>query len=173
MANDIYMVITDQSDATLVGESQQSVYDPYLERNVKNPVLLRGFDGDTQNAITLGSTGGGAGKIVFNPFSVSKTVDRISQALFLAEALGTAFKYVDVLVVRAGGTATSVVKPYLSYRLGTVLVSEISTSIEEESNESVSFVFGQLQIGYQVTNANGSLQPFQPVGWDRLRNIRM
>ena len=39
--------------------------------------------------------------------------------------------------------------------------------------ENITFVFGQFQIGYQAQKPDGTYLPFLPVGWDRIRNVRI
>lgn len=171
----IYMVITDQNNNALTGEAQVTVTDPYLGRNVVNPVEIQDLSDEFENTYTFGTGGSGAGKVQFDPLTVSKVVDKVSQNLFAAVAAGTVLKYVDLLVVKpgqAGGTA--VLKPYLSVRLGTVVISDLRHSADEEqAREDVTFIFGQYQIGYQQQKADGTYTAFAPVGWDRIRNVRI
>lgn len=177
MAIDTYMVITDGQGQVLAGEAQTTVYDPYSKKNVANPIEIAEWDGSTENTVTIGSTGGGGtgtGKVVFNPFTIVKSVDKTSQALFIAQAKGTLLKSVDLLLVKSSPDGGPAAKPFLAYRLGTVGVSEIATSHDEESpREQISFVFGQFQIGYTVQKPDGTYANFAPVGWDRVTNTQI
>lgn len=175
MPTTTYMVITDQTGAIVPGESTASVRNPYTNSAVAFPVELSDWSGSTENAIVVGG-GGGSGKIVFNPFTITKKIDKTSQTLFLTQATGRLLRFVDILVVKtnADGSAPRGNEPFLAYRLGTVGISEISSSSDDESpRESVSFVFGQFQIGYRIQKADGSLTAFAPAGWDRVRNVQI
>lgn len=176
MPNATYLVITDQTGALVPGESTATVRNPYTDATVAFPVDISDFSGSTENAIVVGGGGGGSGKIVFNPFTITKKVDKASQTLFINHATGRLLRFVDILVVKSNpdGSTPRAGRPFLSYRLGTVGISEIVSSSDDEApRESVSFVFGQLQIGYQVQKADGSFSAFAPVGWDRVRNVQI
>lgn len=85
----IYMVISDQNNNVLTGEAQVTVTDPYLQRNVVNPVEVLDLTDQFENTYSFSPTGGsGAGKVQFDPLSVTKVVDKVSQTLFAAVAAG-------------------------------------------------------------------------------------
>lgn len=177
MATSIYMIVTDQSGAVLVGETQQPIVNPFTKTTVKTPVEVADLAGQTEIPLNIGSQGGGtgAGKVVFDPWTVSRRPDKLSETFFLAHASGIAWRFVDFLIVQQTGQSPGPsLQPHLSYRLGTVGISQIVTSADGDSVvERASFVFGQLQIGYQVQNADGTLGAFAPVGWDRVRNVKI
>lgn len=176
MAIDIYLVISDERGVTLQGESPSPVYNPYTKATVAKPTEIASVDGMTEQtySFTSGGTGTGGGKVVFDPFVIDKPVDNISQTTFLAHASGVAWKFVDILFVGPGPDGGPASKPFLSYRFGTVGISQIeTTSTDESPRERVSLVFGTFQIGYQLYKADGSLSAFAPVGWDRIRNIKI
>ncbi len=119
-----------------------------------------------ENPTTIGSaTGGaGAGKVKFNEFTIKKTVDAASPALFKACASGVHYKTVTLTVRKAGATS-----PYLTYTFGTVFISAVNFASpvpgDPQPMDAITMVYGTLT----VTEAPTSGSPVT-AGWDQITN---
>jgi type VI protein secretion system component Hcp len=57
--------------------------------------------------VGAGSNGAGAGKVTFNPFTITRKVDQASPALFQAAASGVHFQSATIFVLPPAGTAAT------------------------------------------------------------------
>ena len=119
MAIDGYMFFKDYNDAFLVSESQvklvdnaecKDLMDPFKEaygstkginRSVdknKNGTLfeIEDYSFDIEQTLNIGSqsTGAGAGRVTFNPFSITRKIDCASPMFFQISCSGTPFQKV-------------------------------------------------------------------------------
>jgi len=131
------------------------------------------FSFDIEQTLNIGSqsTGAGAGKVTFNPFSITRKIDKSSPVFFQMACSGTAFKQV-VLGLRksAGGSTTG--KFYLCFCFKLVAVKTISWSYDDESpKETVTFEYGGLQVHYTPQKPSGEMAtPIVKGGWNRVKN---
>jgi type VI protein secretion system component Hcp len=173
-----YVVFIPSSGVPLAGESTAArVDDPFLAAaSVPTAGALfeiEDWSTDLEQTLNIGSqsTGAGAGKVVFNPFSITRKVDQASPQLFHAACSGTPFQFVDLLVVKPGPADGQV---YLAFRFGLVAVKTIAwTSADDVPAEAVTFEYGSVTIGYQPQSPDGRLVPMVFQGWDRVRNVGM
>jgi type VI protein secretion system component Hcp len=183
MAIDTYTVFHPYDAAALTGSSQISfptpaTADPFPgggELTGRSFFPISGWSNNVEQTLNIGSqsSGAGAGKITFEPFSITRTVDLISETLFTMCASGTAFQYVDLIQRRSIGTSGSAAT-FLAYRFGLVAVKSISWAYSTESpQETVAFEYGQLTIGFATQNPNGTYNQFVFAGWDRVKNVRI
>ncbi len=137
---------------------------------------IEDYSFDIEQTLNIGSqsSGAGAGKVTFNPFSITRKIDCASPILFNMACSGTAFQQV-ILALRksagagAGSTSSGVIFLRFDFRL--VAVKTISWSHDDESpKETVTFEYGAMVIRYCQQNANGTLQPVVPGGWNRVTN---
>jgi hypothetical protein len=63
-----------------------------VKPNVSNAAITTGFTPANSNTISSATSGGGAGKVRFNEFQVTKTVDKASPNLFKNTAKGEHIK---------------------------------------------------------------------------------
>ena len=135
---------------------------------------IEDFSFDIEQTLNIGSqsTGAGAGKVTFNPFSITRKIDRFSPRLFELACSGTPFQMVTLgLKKSAGGNTTGII--YLVFRFKLVAVKTISWSYDDESpKETVTFEYGGLQVFYSPQNPDGSLGSQIPGGWNRVKNIQ-
>ena len=114
---------------------------------------IKDFSFGVENPTTIGSaTGGaGAGKIKFNEFTIKKTSDSASPLFFLNAATGAHYDKVTIQMRKAGGDPQSAGKPFLIFKFGTVFTTKINWSGagDEGPEESITFVYGTLQVQYQ------------------------
>jgi len=131
---------------------------------------IKDFSFGVENPTTIGSaTGGaGAGKIKFNEFTITKSVDKASPVLFKSCAAGEHYKKVTLEMRKAGGDPQGAGTPFLKYSFSTVFTTKIDWSGpgDEGPEESITFVYGTLGIQYtdQKTGQNTSFE------WDQIEN---
>ncbi len=184
MAIDAYMYFTDYNDKFLTSESQVSDQVNASDINWKTYKFgdakganglfeVEDFSFDIEQTLNIGSqsTGAGAGKVTFNPFSITRKIDRSSPIFFNHACSGTPFKSVVLGMRKAGGGVASG-SIYLVFTFKLVAVKTISWSYDDESpKETVTFEYGGLFIRYNMQNANGSINstPYE-AGWNRVKN---
>ena len=134
---------------------------------------------DIEQTLNIGSqsSGAGAGKVTFNPFSITRKIDIASPLLFDMACSGTAFKQVILALRKSVGAgasgADSMVSGFIFLRFDFKLVAikTISWSHDDESpKETVTFEYGGLQIRYCQQNPDGTLNPVKIGGWSRVQN---
>jgi type VI secretion system secreted protein Hcp len=133
---------------------------------------------DIEQTLNIGSqtSGAGAGKVTFNPFSITRKIDQASPLLFQMACSGTAFKVVTLALRKGtgtgGGGASTSGMIFLRFDFKLVAVKTISWSHDDESpKETVTFEYGAMQINYAPQTASGTLKPAIPGGWNRVRNV--
>ena len=135
---------------------------------------IEDFSFDIEQTLNIGSqsSGAGAGKVTFNPFSITRKIDRFSPRLFEMACSGTPFKFVTLgLRKSAGGDQSGVI--FLVFLFKLVACKTISWSYDDESpKETVTFEYGGLQVHYSQQNPDGSLASPVPGGWNRVRNVK-
>ena len=136
------------------------------------------YEFDIEQTLNIGSQSGGAGagKITFNPFSITRAIDKASPTLFQMACSGTAFANVYLglrkSVGTGGGGSNATGAFFLRFDFKLVAVKTLSYSHDEVSpQEKVTFEYGALQMRYRPQDASGVLGPVNQVGWDRVRNI--
>jgi type VI secretion system secreted protein Hcp len=130
-----------------------------------------------------GGTGGGAGKVKFQDFHITKLVDKASPKLMVACASGQHFTNLLFTARRAGGTQAD----YWTMKLQNVLVSSYETNSGFDGSsggavasgdkygmpvESVSFNFGKIDITYNTQNPDGTKGAAIAGGWDLQQNVK-
>jgi len=158
---------------------------------MKQPVALtqgkifevEDFSFDIEQTLNIGSQskGAGAGKVTFNPFSITRKIDKASPIFFQMACSGTPFQWV-VLALRKssgapGGSTTGTDAPsgsiYLRFDFLLVAVKTISWSYDDESpKEEVTFEYGALQVRYSIQGADGIMASPIPGGWNRVTNTQ-
>jgi type VI secretion system secreted protein Hcp len=132
------------------GETTDATHKGWLE--------IKSFEFGAENPTTIGSVSGGAGagKVKFQPFKITKEVDKSSPAIFTACAAGAHFPTVFLGIRKAGGAQAD----YLKYAFRLVYVTSISWSGgggEEAPEETVEFVYGALGIKYLPQSSTGEM----------------
>ncbi len=181
MAIDSYMAFrTYTPDGWLDAESQVDIAtqsDDLKESQSKftagKVFEIKEYNFDIEQTLNIGSQskGAGAGRVVFNPFSITRSIDRASPILFGMACSGTPFKEV-LLGLRKGGGGQASGKFFMMYRFGLVAVKTVSYAHDDESpTETVTFEYGGLQMFYGMQKPNGSIdQSSIAGGWDRTTN---
>jgi type VI secretion system secreted protein Hcp len=189
MAIDGYMFFQGYDSKYLESESQVK-----LSQTVDSPELYKpfgdAFDGikkegrcglfeiedysfDIEQVLNIGSqsSGAGAGKVTFNPFSITRKIDCASPRFFQMACSGTPFQTVGLgLRKSAGGNASGIIFLVFTFKL--VAVKTISWAHDDESpKETVTFEYGGLHINYTQQHPDGKPYAPTPGGWNRVKNI--
>ena len=184
MAIDGYMYFLQYDDAYLKSESQvetkenkETTFTQFgFDKAAKAEGLfeIEDFSFDIEQTLNIGSqsTGAGAGRVVFNPFSITRKIDRSSPVLYEAACSGTPYKTV-ALGLRKGSGGKVSGQIFLIFVFKLVAVKTISWAYDDESpKETTTFEYGGLQVHYSRQKPNGELEPAIPGGWNRVKNVQ-
>ncbi len=146
--------------------------------NLANYIKLSSLQYDLEQTLNIGSqsTGAGAGKIVFNPIVITKTVDAISAVLMQYCAAGKLMNLEFIFVSGNGSSSTPTVRYKMQVTLAAVRTVAIS-SVPDCGNgcpgiaESYSFDYGQLIVQTYTQKATGEVVLGPKFGWDRVKNV--
>lgn len=172
-----YLPSESQVDTSDSQKNPEPLFQTFMTEAVSKPNQLfeiEDFSFDIEQTLNIGSStsGAGAGKVTFNPFSITRKIDRSSPTLFKMSCSGTPFEEVALgLRKSSGGTVTGQI--YLVFRFKLVAVKTISWAYDDESpKETVTFEYGGLQVHYSQQAANGAMGGPLAGGWNRVKNIR-
>ena len=135
---------------------------------------IEDFSFDIEQTLNIGSqsTGAGAGKVTFNPFSITRKIDKFSPVLFQNSCSGVPYQKVALGLRKSSGGETAGAI-YLTFIFRLVAVKTISWSYDDESpKETVTFEYGGLQLHYARQEASGKFEKIIPSGWNRVRNVK-
>ena len=182
MAIESYMAFKQYSGAWLDAESQidfSKINDPLMD--TPSPLTqgkifeVEDFSFDIEQTLNIGSSasGVGAGKVIFNPFSITRKIDKASPLLFQMACSGTTFETVVLaLADSVGGAKPAAGLIFLRFDFKLVAVKTISWSYDAGSpKEVVTFEYGGLQVRYSPQNPNGALAAPISGGWNRVKNV--
>jgi type VI secretion system secreted protein Hcp len=201
MAFDSYMqfipATSSGAGTPLPGESQVKLNLSGDTLANESPALQQGnvfeiddFSFDIEQVLNIGSqsSGAGAGKVTFNPFSITRKTDRASPIFFMMCCAGQHFYQVTLCLRRAGGGATGAGgtsstagsatmtsgTTFLRFDFALVAVKTISWSGsdgDESPKEEVTFEYGALMVWYLQQSASGGAQGSPVTGaWNRVYN---
>jgi type VI secretion system secreted protein Hcp len=187
MAIDSYMIFVRYGDKALEAESQVVLgsgppeplatdggfdFSKYVKGG--NVFEVDEYSFDVEQTLNIGSQskGAGAGKITFNPFSISRKIDKSSPTFFEMACSGTAFQNVFLCLRKGAGVDTTQSgQIFLRFDFKLVAVKTISWSHDDTSpKEDVTFEYGGLQVRYCVQNPNGSMGKVIGTGWNLVQN---
>lgn len=136
------------------------------------------FDIEQQLNIGSQSKGAGAGKVTFNPFSITRSIDKASPLMFANCCAGTPFKLVQLFLRKATGAGISAGTAnagttFVRFDFKLVAVKTISWGHDDESpKETLTFEYGALLISYAMQNADGTMKAMPTQGWNRVNNVQ-
>jgi type VI secretion system Hcp family effector len=183
MAIDSYMCFIGYDDKYLQSESQVdlkvSVQDakelatPFATAFSNGGLFeVEDYSFDIEQTLGIGSqsTGAGAGKVTFNPFSITRKVDKSSPTFFQNACSGKAFKSVYLGMRKsAGNEATGAF--FLVFQFKLVAVKTVGWAHDDEApKETVTFEYGGLLVKYGQQKSNGQITTVFPGGWNRVKN---
>jgi type VI secretion system secreted protein Hcp len=141
---------------------------------------IEDYSFDIEQILNIGSqsSGSGAGKVTFNPFSITRKIDCASTQFFQMACSGTPFKFVGLGLrkstggsIATGGSGSSGAM-FLVFTFKLVAVKTVSWAHDDESpKETVTFEYGGLNIQYSQQKPDGSLSPAIAGGWNRVKNV--
>jgi len=178
MAIDAYMWFQTYDGKFLDSESQVDLsHDPQKTALGYPPngniFEIEDFSFDVEQTLNIGSqsSGAGAGKITFNPFTITRKTDRSSPLLFQMACSGTPFQSVCLVLRKsAGGTASGI--GFLRFTFKLVAVKTIAWAHDTAvPKETLTFEYGGMVMEYWPQLPNGSLGPRVVDGWNRVKNI--
>jgi type VI secretion system Hcp family effector len=185
MAIDSYMCFIGYDNQYLKSESQvdmkasnqddKTLVKPFTDAFAQQGLFeVEDYSFDVEQTLGIGSqsTGAGAGKITFNPFSITRKVDRSSPTFFENACSGKAFKNVYLGMRKsAGNDATGVFFLVFTFKL--VAVKTVGWAHDDEApKETVTFEYGGLQVRYGQQGAKGNITGVIPGGWNRVKNVK-
>ena len=134
---------------------------------------IEDYSFDIEQTLGIGSqsTGAGTGRCQFNPFSITRKIDRASPIFFKMACSGKSFHTVGLgLRKSAGNEATGVM--YLAFTFKLVAVKTVSWAHDDEApKETVTFEYGGVVVQYAPQESGGRLGKTIPGGWNRVRNV--
>lgn len=186
MAIDSYTVFIPYNGSPLLAESQvdMSKNNEELASDLKGYAAAQqlfevdDYSHGMEQQLNIGSqsTGAGAGKPTFNPFSITRKIDKASPTLFDMACSGTAFQQVTLALRKSGGagaSSTSSGLVFLRFDFKLVAIKTIEVAHDDESpKETVTFEYGGLFMRYCQQNPDGTLAASIPGGWNRVKNIQ-
>lgn len=183
MAIDAYMFFKQYGGTYLQGKSQVDLSKPVSgdtlaadfqsAQNAQGLFEVSDYSFDTEQSFNLSSqsTGIGAGKISFNPFSITRKIDKASPTMFQMSCNGKAFSDVGLGMRKSAGEDSSGIF-FLRFDFKLVGVKTISYAHDDESpKETITFVYGALIMRYCQQNNNGTPGTVFPAGWNQQKNV--
>lgn len=178
MAIDAYLWFLKYDGTFLDSESQVD-----LTKQAKPPEIafppndnvfeVDGYSFDIAQSLNIGSqsSGAGAGKVTFNPFSITRKTDRASPVLYQMACSGTAFESVVLVLSKSAGVnGASLAFQRFTFKLAAI--KSIAWAYDaEDPKETMAFEYGGLVIEYWIQSASGSPGSRILGGWNRVKNI--
>lgn len=140
-------------------------------------LLINSISYDASQTLNIGSqiAGVGAGKITFDPLTISKNVDFLSPYLFVRMASGESFRSVNIFFYEQIPQAAQITaKPVMLVQLGLAAIKTISVSATTgdeglNNNETVAMEYGEIKTTvYRYDTAGRRTEIAQ--GWSRILN---
>ena len=185
MAIDSYMAFKDSAGNWLKAESQvdMSKSTESLWTSAPKPddgclFEVEEYNFDVEQTLNLSSqsSGAGAGKITFNPFSITRPIDKSSPTFYKMACNGSTFTNVILYLRKSLGVGASAADVsggvFLRFDFKLVAVKTISWAHDETSpKETLSFEYGALMMQYAQQDPTGKLGAAIGAGWNRIRNV--
>ena len=168
--SDVIMELT-PSNANLGGLNSVPVGESQVSGSQNQEFNLTSFDLGVANTLNIGSatSGAGAGKVTFQPFTVTKTVDKYSSDLFLDLAAGKRVTSAEIIVRRADATGTAT--PVAQYLMKDVLITSLHVSgTAKQTTETLQGEYGAIQFVFYGQATNGTTKPVSQGGWSQVTN---
>jgi type VI secretion system secreted protein Hcp len=189
MAVDGYVYFMQYKGGAITFESQVEIKsensDP-LGKNLEtyskagNLCEIEDYSFDIEQVLNIGSQsrGAGAGKVTFNPFSITRKVDKASPIMYANCCAGQPFQLVQLFLRKSAGgdTASGSAQAgvtFARFDFKLVAVKTIAWAHDDESpKETLTFEYGGMQISYAVQDPDGSMKPMPSIGWNRVKNVQ-
>jgi type VI secretion system Hcp family effector len=169
-----YLPSESQVDLTKNLNDNTELIQPFKDAGPGNIFEVEDYSFDIEQTLSIGSqsTGAGAGKVSFNPFSITRKIDMSSPVFYENACSGKPFRNVYLGLRKSAGTeATGIFFLLFTFKL--VAVKTVGWAHDDEApKETVTFEYGGLQIRYGRQAADGSIAALIPGGWNRVKNIQ-
>jgi type VI secretion system Hcp family effector len=158
MALDAFLQFSDGGHpgaVTLDGETQ----DIDMKKLKPTPFDISTWTFGASQQVNVGSSssGIGAGKVEFQPFKITKQVDKASPFFFQTCAQGGHYQQCTLYVRKGGGTAERSGSIYLRFDFKMVFVTEIAWSHDDTApKEDITFDYGAMRITYSPQQRSGA-----------------
>jgi type VI secretion system Hcp family effector len=168
--------LASESQADLTRLTSSTLTKPFIDAGVGHIFEIEDYSFDIEQTLNIGSqiSGAGAGKITFNPFSITRKVDRASPVLFDMACSGTAFQTVGLALTRStgGGGSAPPIQLALTFTFKLVAIKTMAfADAPEMAKETIAFEYGGLQVHYSQQSAAGAPGPIVVGGWNRVHNV--
>ena len=164
-----------ESQVDLKGSTGDLLYNQLVPFQAGSVFEVEDYSFDIEQTLNIGSqsSGAGAGKVTFNPFSITRKIDKASPIMYEMACSGVPFQMVSLALRKSSGTG-SAGSFFLRFDFKLVAVKTISYAHDDESpKETVTFEYGGLQVRYLQQNPDGSLAKAAIAGgWNRVKNIQ-
>ncbi|KAM0748875.1 hypothetical protein T439DRAFT_358028 [Meredithblackwellia eburnea MCA 4105] len=140
-----------------------------------NPIEITDYSLSIEQTLNIGSTtgGAGAGKVTFNPFTISKSVDSNTPTFFKMAAQGTTFQNLVLSVFKSSGNAAATF-PVFQFKFTLVAVQTQSFAYAETTpSETLTFAYGGLAEVFTPTTSAGTAGTIAGAGWNRVKNVSL
>jgi type VI secretion system secreted protein Hcp len=152
-------------------------YDKTMRNMKPLPFDIQNWNFGITQDVNIGSASGGigAGKVNFNPFKITKAIDKSSPLFFGTLCTGGHYEDVILYMRKAGTSKERSSSPdadvYLKYEFKMAFVTNISWSHNDPApNEEITFEYGALQVTYKPQKKDGSLGASKTTAWSRVLN---
>ena len=182
MAIDAYMCFQDYNKDFLTSESQvdfskasgenDDLFGPFKKAGTGKIFEVEDYSFDIEQTLAIGSqsTGAGAGRVTFNPFSITRKIDISSTTFFQNACSGKAFKSVFLGMRKSAGNDSTGVF-FLVFQFKLVAVKTVGWAHDDEApKETVTFEYGGLIVNYGQQAPNGQITTLFNGGWNRVKN---
>jgi len=147
---------------------------PFRAAGPGNIFEVEDYSFDIEQTLSIGSqsTGAGAGKVSFNPFSITRKIDMSSPVFYENACSGKPFESVFLGLRKSAGTgATGTFFLLFTFKL--VAVKTVGWAHDDEApKETVTFEYGGLQIRYGRQKPDGTIAQIFSGGWNRVKNTQ-
>jgi len=135
-------------------------------------INLESFQWGAHNSTSSVGTGGGAGRVEIQNFTVTKKMDKSSTKLFQSCCSGKHFPTATLALLKAGGENPV---EYLKYEFKEVFVTDVqwsgSSGGDDTPQEHLGFTFGSVQMTYTPQKSDGSKGEPVVASFDRKQGV--
>jgi type VI protein secretion system component Hcp len=172
----IYLRLTDYNGKALAPDGTTPSSTPLdgIKFDVRNQQFsnVLAYNGSVEQTLSIGSqsSGVGTGKISFNPFVITKSLDAMSPLLFQASATGTAYKTAEIVFVIATSDQP-VILSRLVYKMAAIKTISWAAGEDDRVLETIAFDYGGLFVAVNKQSPDGRVSGGTQAGWNRIKNI--
>ena len=143
------------------------------DRNHPGGLAIESWSFGASNPTSVGSGGLSAGKVQFQDFHFTKTLDKSSPMLMQMTATGEHLKSATLELCRPSADGTS--QCYLKITLSDIMVTSYQTGGEGGSTptDQFSLNYAKIEFEYKPQKADGSLDAPIKAGYDVKANIKV